>query len=308
MGTPDFAVPALQKLIDLNFPIEAVYTQPPRPAGRGQKVQYSPVHQLALDHHVPVLTPLTLKEAQAREQFKSHNCDFALVAAYGLILPAEILKMPKGGCVNIHGSLLPRWRGAAPVQRAIWAGDTLSGITMMQMDAGLDTGDILLEKSVPILADTTARTLYYQLAQLGADQLEITLQGLQEGSLVRRRQSDEGITYAAKIRKDESILDWTQPAQQLERQVRALDLWPGASFLWQDQHIKVLQAAWESLPEKSFSPGEIIDDSLLIACGHDALRLLKLQKPGKAPCSAKDFLNGTPMKAGIQLPLFHAPL
>ena len=311
MGTPEFAVPSLKKLLETGFDVKAVYTQPPRPAGRGHHVHCSPIHLLALEYNLKVLTPPTLKDIQVQEEFQSHKCDFAVVAAYGLILPAAILKIPKGGCINIHGSILPRWRGAAPIQRAILAGDTHTGVTMMQMDEGLDTGAILLEKTIPLTPQTTARLLYQQLAQLGADYLEFTLDGLHQGTLVGRPQNDDGVTYATKIKKEEAVLNWHQTAQQLEGQVRAFDVWPGAMFEWQGQKIKVLQAAWEPLPAVITPiplPGQVLDSNLLIACGRDALRLLQLQRPGKAPCRAKDFLNGTPITAGTHLPLPNATL
>lgn len=311
MGTPEFAVPSLQKLIEADFDIRAVYTQPPRPAGRGHNVQYSPVHLFALAHNLTVLTPLTLKETQTQEDFKHHDCDFAVVAAYGLILPRAILDMPKRGCINIHGSILPSWRGAAPIQRAILAGDTTTGVTMMHMDEGLDTGDILLEKTVPITSETTSSSLYKQLAHLGADHLEMTLQGLKDETLVARPQSQEGVTHAAKISKQEALLDWRKTAQHLACQIRAFDVWPGSFFEHQGQKIKVLKAVWEPLPvmvDPVPLPGQILDAALLIACGEGALRLIELQRPGKSPCHVKDFLNGTPMAVGLQLSLPDAAL
>jgi methionyl-tRNA formyltransferase len=232
--------------------------------------------------------------------FNALKADLAVVAAYGLILPQAILEAPRLGCLNIHASLLPRWRGAAPIQRAILAGDQETGITIMQMDAGLDTGAMLLKESVPITLQTTASTLHDQLAQVGASLLLKALEALHYHNLPPQPQPTTGITYASKITKQEGQLDWTQDAVMLERQVRAFTPWPGAWFMWQDELYKILAA--QVLPFTG-KPGLVLDDQLTIACGHQAFRPHILQKQGKKTCSLRDFLNGHAIPAGSQLPL-----
>ncbi|MBN9413288.1 MAG: methionyl-tRNA formyltransferase [Candidatus Paracaedimonas acanthamoebae] len=300
MGTPDFAVPALQLLLDKGYHVIGIYTQPPRPAGRGYHVQKSPVHSLGDRYNIPVFTPKTLKTNEEQTLFKTLKADIAIVAAYGLILPQAILEAPRLGCLNIHGSLLPRWRGAAPIQRAILAGDHETGITIMQMDAGLDTGTMLSKESIPITPQTTASTLHDQLAPLGASLLLKTLEDLQHDQITPQPQPSEGVTYAHKITKQEGQLDWAQEAKMLERQVRAFTPWPGAWFIWQDEIYKVLAAEVLSLSGKV---GQVLDDQLTIACGQQAFRPQLIQKQGKKPCSLKDFLNGHVILRGTQLPL-----
>ena len=230
MGTPDFAASSLRALIDAGHEVACVYSQPPRPAGRGHQVQRSPVHVLAEERGIPVRTPKSLRNAEAQAEFAALDLDCAVVAAYGLILPQPILDAPRMGCLNIHASLLPRWRGAAPIQRAILAGDAETGVTIMQMDAGLDTGAMLLKGTVPITAETTAGSLHDALAELGAGLIVQALDGLAEGRLTAEPQPSEGVTYAAKLSRDDGRLDWSQPADFIERQVRALNPWPGVWF------------------------------------------------------------------------------
>ena len=230
MGTPDFAASSLRALIDAGHDVVCVYSQPPRPAGRGHQVQRSPVHVLAEDREIPVRTPKSLRNAEAQAEFAALDLDCAVVAAYGLILPQPVLDAPRMGCLNIHASLLPRWRGAAPIQRAILAGDAETGVTIMQMDAGLDTGAMLLKGSVPITGQTTAGSLHDALADMGSGLIVQALDGLAEGPLTAEPQPNEGVTYAAKLSRDDGRLDWTQPADFIERQVRALNPWPGVCF------------------------------------------------------------------------------
>ncbi|HEX9465004.1 MAG TPA: methionyl-tRNA formyltransferase [Alphaproteobacteria bacterium] len=299
MGTPDFAVPPLRALIAAGHEIVAVYTQPPRPAGRGQREQRSPVHEFAAGEGLDVRTPATLKNEDAHRDFASLRADGAVVAAYGLILPQPILEAPRHGCLNIHASLLPRWRGAAPIQRAILAGDAETGITIMQMDEGLDTGAMLLQARTPIADDDTAETVHDRLAEMGADAIVEALKQVAAGSIRGRPQPADGATYAAKLARDEGRLDWTQPAAVLARQVRAFDPWPGAWFLHRGERIKVLAAR----PARSTAapPGTVLDASPMIACGDGALHLLRLQRPGKSPLDAGQFLRGFALPPGTVL-------
>lgn len=300
MGTPDFAVLPLQTLVDVGHTICAVYSQPPRPAGRGQKIQQSAVHTFAENHKLPVLTPLNFKSAVDQDIFREHQADIAVVAAYGLILNQTILGIPRLGCINIHASLLPRWRGAAPIQRALLAGDMETGITTMQMDVGLDTGDILLKHSIPIAGYTTAVSLHDQLSQLGATMIIETLAQLQAGQLTRRIQSKEGVTYAAKLRKEEGYLDWHNDAVSIGRQVRALNPWPGTYFTHRDETIKINEV--EIVDHNGYAaPGTVLNDRLLIACGQHAIRPLKLQRPGKAWMNTQSFLQSLPISQGTLL-------
>jgi len=300
MGTPEFAVAALEALVTAGHRVAAAYTRAPRPAGRGQKEQPSPVHRAADAHGIPVLTPRTLRDAAAQEIFRAHGAEIAVVAAYGLILPQPILDAPARGCLNIHASLLPRWRGAAPIQRAIEAGDTETGITIMQMDAGLDTGAMLLTERVPIRADTTAGTLHDQLAALGARLIVRAIAGLAEGTLTPVAQPAEGVTYAKKIEKHEARIDWTAPAATLERRIRAFNPFPGAWFEAKGERIRVHAAHVEAAPLGA-APGTALDDRLAIACGVGALRLITLQRAGKAPMPAEAFLRGYALPQGTRL-------
>ncbi|MGF1631553.1 MAG: methionyl-tRNA formyltransferase [Kiloniellaceae bacterium] len=303
MGTPDFAVPTLTALAAAGHTIAAVYAQPPRPAGRGQKPRPSPVQVFAEKQGWPVLTPKTLKSADAQADFASLDLDVAVVVAYGLLLPQAILDAPRLGCVNVHASLLPRWRGAAPIQRAILAGDRESGITIMQMEAGLDTGPMLLQRAVPIAAETTAQDLHDRLADLGAEMINEALEGLAGHCLQPVPQPAEGVTYAAKLEKSEGRLDWRESAAVLDRRVRAFTPWPGAYFEVEGERtrerLKVLAA--EPRPE-SGAPGTVLDGKATVACGAGALRLLKVQRAGKAPMAIEAFLRGFALPPGTVLP------
>jgi methionyl-tRNA formyltransferase len=300
MGTPDFAVPSLEALIAAGHDIAAVYSQPPRPAGRGHRPVASPVQRAAEGAGIPVRAPERL-DITATAEFAALALDAAVVAAYGLILPKAVLAAPRLGCVNIHASLLPRWRGAAPIQRALLAGDAESGITIMQMDEGLDTGPMLLKEAVPIGPATTAQALQDRLAALGARLILAALDGLAAGRLAPEPQPAVGVTYAKKLRREEATLDWRLPAALLERQVRAFDPWPGAVFTYAGERIKVLAASVEPAAAGA-APGTVLDAALAIACGEGALRLLRLQRPGRAPLPAEAFLRGYPIAAGTALP------
>ncbi len=297
MGTPDFAAAALTALIGSRHQVVAVYSQPPRPAGRGQKEQPSPVHLLAEAHAIPVHTPARLRGQEEQAAFRALNLDVAVVAAYGLILPQAILDAPRFGCLNIHASLLPRWRGAAPIQRAILAGDTETGITIMQMDAGLDTGPMLLRATTPITDTMTGGALHDALAAQGAGLILEALDRLEAGTLHPVVQPEDGVTYAQKIDKAELRLDWSRPAVEVDRQVRAFAPRPGAWTEWNGERIKILSAEVEERAHDA-APGTCLDDRLLVACGIDALRLTRLQRAGKAPLPAEDVLRGLPMPAG----------
>ncbi|MDD3669113.1 MAG: methionyl-tRNA formyltransferase [Alphaproteobacteria bacterium] len=294
MGTPGFAVNALRALMT-HHQVVCVYTQPPRPAGRGGAPRPSPVQIEAEAHHIPVRCPETLKTPEVQDAFKALAADVAVVCAYGLILPQAVLDAPKMGCVNIHASLLPRWRGAAPIQRAIQAGDTTGGVTIMRMDAGLDTGDILMSESVPIPPGMTAGQLHDALSELGA---RLILKALDERP--QPVQQPGGATYAEKIDKAEAVIDWRLPAGQIERNIRAFNPCPGAYFLWNGERIKVFQArVHERVLEK---PGTIVDHLPRIACGGGtSLQLLTLQREGKKALSAGALLQGFSMPVGTIL-------
>jgi len=300
MGTPDFSVPALEALAAAGHTVLAVYTQPPRPAGRGQKEQPSPVQRAAERLGIPVRALKSLRDAAAQEEFRALRADLAVVAAYGLILPKTILDAPLRGCLNIHASLLPRWRGAAPIQRAIEAGDAETGITIMVMDEGLDTGPMLLKESVPITPGTTAGTLHDALAALGAKLILRACAGLESGALVPVPQPGDGVTYAKKIAKEEARLDWTAPAAMLERRIRAFNPVPGAWFEAKGERIRVLAAVAEPR-KRDTAPGTILDAALTIACGEDALRPTSLQRAGKAPMPADALLRGFALPPGTRL-------
>jgi len=295
MGSPDFAVPALRALHDAGHVIAAVYAQPPRPAGRGQALRPSPVQAAAEALGLPVRTPARLRQdAQAQAAFAALDLDAAVVAAYGLILPPAMLAAPARGCLNIHASLLPRWRGAAPIQAAILAGDAESGITVMQMEAGLDTGPMLLREAVPITPRTTGASLHDTLAEIGA---ALILRALDERP-DPVPQPAEGVTYAPKLERADARLDWGQPAAALDRRVRAFDPWPGTATTLAGATLKVLTAE----PAKGEGPaGVTLDDRLTVACGQGALRLLRVQLPGRAALDAAAFLRGHPVPAGSRL-------
>ena len=305
MGTPEFSVFALKALHDIGYTIVGVYCQPPKPVGRGYKLTPTPVHQFAESLGISVFTPKTLRNPEAQEQFRSLKPDLAIVAAYGLILPKEILETPTYGCLNIHGSILPRWRGAAPIQRAIMAGDTQTGITIMKMDEGLDTGDMLTVATTPIMNSTTASSLHDDLAVIGAKLLLETIPGYLDLTILPQGQPLEGVTYAHKLTKVESQLDWRQSAAELDCQIRGLTPWPGAYFKEGEDVLKVAQAHIIETEDMGVC-GEILDDQLTIACGEsfsrNALRIDKIQKSGGKWLSTKDFLRGYPLPKGTVLP------
>jgi len=298
MGTPHFSVAPLAALLSAGHEIAAVYTQPPRPAGRGQAEQKSAVHVFADRNGIPVRTPKSLKNPEAQGEFAALGLDAAVVVAYGLILPKPILDAPRLGCVNIHASLLPRWRGAAPIQRAVMAGDRESGVMTMLMDEGLDTGPVLMAERVAIGDDMTAGQLHDALSPLGADLIVRTMTALERGTIEPQPQPPEGTTYASKISKDESRLDWAQPAEDLRNRIRGLAPAPGAWTEINGERIKVLKA---SRAEGSGAPGTALDDQLTIACGEGALRLDSLQRPGRGVMSAADLLRGFAVPSGTRL-------
>ncbi len=299
MGTPDFAVTALRALHAAGHKIVAVYCQPPKPAGRGHKVQKTPTHVAAEELGIDVRTPKTLRDPVEQEKFAALDLDVAVVAAYGLILPKAILDAPKHGCLNIHGSLLPRWRGAAPIQRAILAGDTKTGITIMQMDPGLDTGPMLLKESVAITDTTTAQSLHDSLAKIGGRLIVRTLQDLSAGKLIPAPQPEEGATYAQKLSREDGVIDWMKPAADIARQLRALSPWPGCTFTLNGEAIKVLRAT--VVADKKGSPGALLDETFTVACGKEALRLDLVQRAGKAATDGASFLRGLRLPTGSTL-------
>lgn len=293
-GTPDFAARHLQALLDSEHEVIAAYTQPDRPAGRGQQLQPSAVKQLALKHNIPVYQPKSLKKTPAQAELAALNADVMVVVAYGLILPQVVLDTPRLGCINVHGSLLPRWRGAAPIQRAIWAGDKETGVTIMQMDAGLDTGDMLSIVSCPIAADDTSASLYDKLAQLGPVALIDALSQLPALQQRAEKQQDALANYADKLSKEEALLDFSKPAIALEREIRAFNPWPVSYLTLAQGQVKVWQAFAESA-QGSAAAGTVIradKTGIYIACSEGVLRITQLQPPGKKPMSAADFLNG----------------
>ena len=297
MGTPDFAVTALKALAP-HHEIVAVYAQPPRPAGRGQQPRPGPVARFAAEQGLMVLTPSTLRKPETQAEFEALKADVAVVAAYGLILPRQILAMPKFGCLNIHASLLPRWRGAAPIQRAIMAGDAVTGVTIMQMDAGLDTGPMLTRREVPITMQTTAQDLHDALAEAGAGLIVEALQQLSAGTLEATPQPSDGVTHAAKIDKAETRVDFKRPADAVVRHIHALSPSPGAWFDASGERIKVLRA---TVVDGTAAPGEVLDDALTIACGEGAVQLLQVQRAGRGAVDAASFLRGFRLPAGTLL-------
>jgi methionyl-tRNA formyltransferase len=293
MGTPDFAVPALRALQAAGHQIVAVYSQPPRPAGRGQSVRPSPVQAAAEALGLPVRAPLRLKrDADAQAAFAALDLDIAVVAAYGLILPEAMLAAPRRGCLNIHASLLPRWRGAAPIQAAILAGDAETGVTIMQMDAGLDTGAMLLREATPIGPLTTASELHDRLAAIGARLVVSAI----DHAPVPVPQPAQGATYAAKLSREDGKLDWTRPAAELDRRIRALNPWPGTFTMLDGAVMKILRAELVAAP--GAPPGTVLDDHLTIATGAGALRITRLQAPGRTAMEVDAFLRGRPIARG----------
>jgi methionyl-tRNA formyltransferase len=302
MGTPDFAVPTLLELVAHGHQVAAVYTRVAKPAGRGMKLQPSPVEQQARRLGIPVLTPTTLKTPEALAEFAAHEADAAVVVAYGMILPKTILDTPELGCFNLHGSLLPRWRGAAPINRAIMAGDAESGVMVMKMDAGLDTGDVAMAERLAITDTMTAADLHDALAPLGADLMVRAMGALERGRLQLTRQSEEGVTYAAKIEKAEARIDWNKPARAVLRHIHGLSPFPGAwcemAIEGETARVKILRC---ELAQGSGSPGDLLDDRLTVACAEGAIRIRELQRAGGKPMKAEDFLRGTPLKAPMRL-------
>lgn len=298
MGTPPLAATVLKRLIPSSLVnLIAVYSQPPRPANRGYHLTKSPVHELAEDAGLPVFTPLDFKDPEAIKQFQELKPDIVVVVAYGLILPPTILSVPPLGCFNIHTSLLPKWRGAAPIQWAILAGDHESGVTLMKMDEGLDTGPMVHVKKTPLEPTITSQQLHDRLAILGADTLMEVLPKILSREALLISQPLEGATYAHKIKKEDGHLSWQLSSKELDRRIRALNPWPGTWVDFQDQALKILEAE----PVKNTTqahPGTLIDEHLTIACGEGALRLIRVQRPGKKPVSAQEFLNGFPLKVG----------
>lgn len=307
-GTPEFARVALERLHAAGFEIVLVLTQPDRPAGRGMRLQASPVKQFALEHNLPVAQPRSLRPdgkypedtATARAALEAARPDAMVVAAYGLILPCWVLQLPRLGCLNIHASLLPRWRGAAPIHRAIEAGDAETGITIMQMDEGLDTGDMLLLEREPIRPDDTTTSLHDRLATLGGRLIVEALELAACGGLRATKQPEAGVTYAHKVEKHEAAIDWCLPASQIERRVRAFDPFPGVTFALGDQTIKLWRA---ELANARGEPGVVQQQPgrLVVACGEGSLALTQLQRPGGKRISAAEFLQATPLAAGTRL-------
>ncbi|MGB1388441.1 MAG: methionyl-tRNA formyltransferase [Paracoccaceae bacterium] len=293
MGTPDFSVPALNALVEAGHQIVAVYCQPPRPAGRGKKERLTPVHARALELGLEVRHPVSLRDVAAQADLAALDADIAVVVAYGLILPQAVLDAPRKGCLNIHASLLPRWRGAAPIHRAIMAGDAETGVCIMQMEAGLDTGPVLMREATVITPEDTTDVLHDRLSAMGARLIVDTLSRLD--TLTPDPQSEQGVTYAHKIDKAEAQIDWTVPAEQVDRQIRGLSPFPGA---WTERNGERIKLLASELAEGQGEPGTVLDDMLAVACGEGAVRLLRLQRAGKAAQDAGTFLRGRPIAPG----------
>ena len=296
MGTPDFAVPTLAELIAQGHDIAAVYSQPPRPKGRGMALEPGPVHAFAERAKLPVRTPLSLKGAEEQAAFAALDLDAAIVVAYGLLLPKPVLDAPKLGCFNLHGSLLPRWRGAAPIQRAVMAGDAQTGVMVMQMEEGLDTGPVLMAERVPVGRKTSGE-LAAELSRLGADLMVRALGALARGAITPQTQSDQGVTYAKKISKDEARIDWSKSAAEIDCLIRGLAPSPGAFTQVKGERLKIVYA----MPVKDRGEaGEVISDDLTVACGEGALKLLKVQRAGKGVMEARELLKGFPLPPGTR--------
>jgi len=302
MGTPEFAVPTLLELVSQGHDIAAVYTRAAKPAGRGMKLQPSPVESHARRLGLAVMTPSTLKTPEALAEFRAHNADAAVVVAFGMILPQAILDIPPLGCFNLHASLLPRWRGAAPINRAIMEGDHESGVMVMKMEAGLDTGDVAMVERMAITDAMTAADLHDALSRLGGDLMGRAMGALERGRLQLTRQSEDGVSYAAKIDKAEARIDWLKPSRTVLRHIHGLSPFPGA---WCEipiegapVRVKILRC---SLIEASGTPGDLLDDQLAVACGQGGIRIVELQRAGKAPMPADEFLRGTPLAPKLRL-------
>lgn len=301
MGSPDFSVEALKALVAAGHDIVCVYSQPPRRAGRGKAERPTPVHAFAAREGLMVRTPKSLKKPPEQAELAALNADLAIVVAYGLILPQAVLDAPRLGCINLHASLLPRWRGAAPIQRAIMAGDAETGVQAMVMEAGLDTGPVLATAKTKLTPNDTAGTLHDRLASLGAGLLPSTIEALANGTARPVPQTEDGATYAKKLTSDDQTIDWTRPAHEIDAQIRGLSPFPGARFFWtpsgEDTPVR-LKALMSKIGDGQGTPGSLLDENLLIACGDGAIRLTRLQRPGKGPMNAADFLRGTPIPAG----------
>ena len=295
MGTPDFSVPVLEALVDAGHDVAAVFCQPPRPAGRGKKERPTPVHARALELGLDVRHPISLKSEEEQDAFAALNAEVAVVVAYGLILPQVILDAPEKGCLNIHASLLPRWRGAAPIHRAIMARDAETGICIMQMEAGLDTGPVLLRQATPIGAEETTGALHDRLSALGAEMICKALRQLDQLQPVV--QSEDDVTYASKIDKAEAQVDWSRPAEEIDRQIRGLSPFPGAWTMLDGARGKLLSSR---LAGGAGTAGEALDDMLTIACGAGAVQITRAQKAGKGAQDAQEFLRGTPVPKGTK--------
>ena len=286
MGSPDFAVPTLEAILAAGHDVACVYSQPPRPAGRGKDLRETAVHAAANRHGLPVRTPLNFKSQEDREAFAALNLDVAVVVAYGLLLPKAILDAPRLGCFNLHGSILPRWRGAAPIHRAVMAGDAITGVQVMKMDVGLDTGPVMLTATTPISEDDTTGDVHDRLSQLGAALMVEGLARLEAGTAKLTEQTEDGVTYAAKVSAAEARIDWSLPAHEVAARIRGMSPFPGAWFEHEGQRIKVFNAR---ASEGSGQPGDVLDDELRIACGSGAVRLTRLQRAGKGIVTAEDF-------------------
>jgi len=298
MGSPTFALPTLEALLEAGHEIACVYSQPPRPAGRGKQERQTPVHAFAAARGLEVRTPKSLKRAEEQAAFAALKLDAAIVVAYGLILPKAILDAPRLGAFNLHGSLLPRWRGAAPIQRAIMAGDSVTGVQVMRMEEGLDTGPVLATFQTPIDPTDNTASVHDRLAANGAALMRETLEKLERGAVTETPQPDEGVTYAHKITPAETRIDWTRPAREIDWMIRGLAPSPGAWFDMDGARVKALHA---QLADGAGAPGELLDNALLVACGDGAVRLLKLQREGRAPMEAEAFLRGHAAPAGARL-------
>jgi methionyl-tRNA formyltransferase len=295
MGTPEFAVPILEALVSVGHEIICVYTQPPRTGGRGQKEKKTPIHIRAEKFGINVRAPKDFRFKQQQRAFADLNLDCAVVVAYGLILPGVILTTPKLGCLNIHASLLPRWRGAAPIQRAILTGDEESGVTIMQMDEGLDTGAMLMVGRVTITRETTGESLHNTLSEIGSSLIIKVLNALMEGKIWPTDQPEDGVTYAKKLERSEGHIDWRKPAEDIERLIRAFSPWPGSWFEVKGERIKILSAQVENIDGV---PGTVMDDKLTISCGVDGLQLNTVQRAGKSPMTVAEFLRGFKLPIG----------
>ncbi len=307
MGSPDFAVPVMAALQEAGHEIVCVYSQPPRRSGRGKKVRATPVHAWAEAAGIEVRTPRSLKKEPEQAAFAALDLDVAVVVAYGLILPQAVLDAPRLGCMNMHASLLPRWRGAAPIQRAVMAGDTETGVQAMMMEAGLDTGPVLATARTPISAEDTARSVHDRLAELAADLAPRALAGLADGSLAPQVQSEDGLIYAHKLTHEDQRVDWSKPASEVDCQIRGLSPFPSAWFQFQPEgeeplRMKALMSRVETPDQASGHPGRVVDDQLLVECGDgQAVRLLRAQKPGSKAMDTEVLLRGLPIPIGSQL-------